>query len=76
MAVSATPVRFGPAQSCPIWVARTALTFTNSTIVVGKASNPLASGVTFMVNGPSGTFSIMTDTSPGQIINVAPGTYS
>ena len=69
-----TPVMFGPSNSCPIMVLRSAAP--SGTIVVGKASNPLATGVVFTVNGPSGSFTIMTDTSPGEVITVAPGTYS
>lgn len=69
--VSLTPARFGISQSCPFIV----LLNSGSTIVVGKASNPLASGVTFTINGPSGSFPIVTDTS-GQVISVTPGTYS
>lgn len=45
-----------------------------STIVVGKASLPLATGVTFTVTGPSGSFTIETEGT--EILSVLPGTYS
>src|SRR5215469_1620466 len=72
---SATPPNFGISQSCPFIL----LNFSpasSGTLVIGKASNPLLTGINFTVTiSGIGSYMIQTDTA-GQVLSVTPGTYS
>jgi hypothetical protein len=72
-------VMFGPSDSCPIMVMPVAYSpiDTGGTLVVGKASAPLATGVTFTITvSGNAPFTLQTDTYPGEVLDLPPGTYS